>query len=302
MRKALALMMALIFVAPVLGGCGAEAGDKPGGDGASGTHFNPQEFITVVSREDGSGTRGAFIELFGIEEKRPDGGRTDRTTPEAIVANKTDVMLTHVAGDPYAIGYVSLGSLNDSVKAVAINGVAATADNIKSGSYEIARPFIIATKGQPAGLAKDFIDFILSAEGQAIVEDSGYIRVKDHPAAFSGAKPEGKIVVAGSSSVTPVMDKLKEAYLAINPHATIEIQLSDSTTGLQAVMNGTADIGMASRDLKESEAAALSGVEIALDGIAVIVNKVNPVSDLTKDQVRDVFTGEVTDWSVLVSK
>ncbi|MCC8169535.1 MAG: extracellular solute-binding protein, partial [Oscillospiraceae bacterium] len=250
----------------------------------------------VVSREDGSGTRGAFIELFGIEEKDESGNKTDKTTSEAIIANKTDIMLANVSGDDYAIGYVSLGSLSNSVKALNIDGTEATADNVKNGTYTIARPFNIATKAEISETAQDFIDFILSAEGQEVVSD-GYIPVDDSAPAYSGSMPSGKIVVSGSSSVSPIMEKLKEAYLAVNTNASIEIQTSDSTSGMNGAMEGTCDIGMASRDLKDSELAELTPTEIALDGIAVIVNNANPINDITSDTVKSIFTGEIEAWS-----
>lgn len=251
--------------------------------------------ISVVSREDGSGTRGAFIELFGIEEKDADGNKIDHTTTEATIANSTEIVLSNVAGDPNAIGYVSLGSLNDSVKALKINDVEATVDNIKNGSYEISRPFNIATNGTPSEVTQDFINFILSADGQAVVEEKGYIQAVDAPEAFESTQAEGKIVIAGSSSVSPVMEKLIEAYKAVNANAEIELQTSDSTTGLQAAMDGTADIGMASRELKDSEA-SLSATVIAIDGIAVIVNNENTVDSMTTDEVKAIFTGETTTW------
>ncbi len=259
--------------------------------------FDNSEYINVVSREDGSGTRGAFIELFGVEEKNDAGEKIDNTTDEAIITNSTDVMLTTVAGDEYSIGYVSLGSLNDSVKAVSIDGAEATVDNIKSGDYTIARPFNIATKGTPSDVAQDFINFIMSADGQAVISDNKYIPVDDGAAAFESNGASGKIVVAGSSSVTPVMEKLKEAYAAVNSGAEIEIQESDSTTGMTAAMDGTCDIGMASRELKDSETeGGLTATVIAMDGIAVIVNNDNPTTDLSKDTVKGIYTGEITSW------
>jgi len=259
--------------------------------------FDNSEYINVVSREDGSGTRGAFIELFGVEEKNDAGEKIDNTTDEAIITNSTDVMLTTVTGDEYSIGYVSLGSLNDSVKAVSIDGAEATVDNIKSGDYTIARPFNIATKGTPSDVAQDFINFIMSADGQAVISDNKYIPVDDGAAAFESNGASGKVVVAGSSSVTPVMEKLKEAYVAVNSGAEIEIQESDSTTGMTAAMDGTCDIGMASRELKDSETeGGLTATVIAMDGIAVIVNNDNPTADLSKDTVKGIYTGEITSW------
>ena len=264
---------------------------------AESSDFDNSEYINVVSREDGSGTRGAFIELFGVEEKNDAGEKIDNTTDEAIITNSTDVMLTTVSGDEYSIGYVSLGSLNDSVKAVSIDGAEATVDNIKSGDYTIARPFNIATKGTPSDVAQDFINFIMSADGQAVISDNKYIPVDDGAAAFESNGASGKGVVAGSSSVTPVMEKLKEAYVAVNSGAEIEIQESDSTTGMTAAMDGTCDIGMASRELKDSETeGGLTAAVIAMDGIAVIVNNDNPTADLSKDTVKGIYTGEITSW------
>ena len=254
--------------------------------------------ITVVSREDGSGTRGAFIELFGVEEKDADGNKVDNTTEEASITNNTAVMMSTVAGNVDAIGYISLGSLNDSVKAAKIDGVEATAENIKSGEYKVSRPFNIATNGEVSDVAQDFIDYILSPEGQAVVEENGYIAVDSTEA--ESTQPEGKVVVAGSSSVTPVMEKLKEAYAEVNPNAEIEIQQSDSTTGMTSAIDGICDIGMASRDLKDEELeAGLTATTIANDGIAIIVNNDNPTDDLTTDQVKNIYVGEVTTWGDL---
>ena len=246
--------------------------------------------ITVVSREDGSGTRGAFVELMGVEVKGEDGSKKDMTTEEAVIANSTDVVMQNVASDKNAIGYISLGSLNDTVKAVTID------ETIKDGSYKVSRPFYIATKGEVSEITQDFISFILSAEGQEVV-GSSYIKVDDAAPAYAGTKPEGKIVVAGSSSVTPVMEKLAEAYKAVNDKATIEIQMSDSTAGMTGAMDGTCDIGMASRELKDSEAEALTGTVIAMDGIAIIVNNENAVDGLTVEQVNGIYTGEITSWA-----
>ena len=256
------------------------------------------EEINVISREDGSGTRGAFIELFGIEQKDENGNKVDYTTDEADITNSTSVMMTSVSGNPSAIGYISLGSLNETVKALAIDGVEASVENIKAGSYTVARPFNIATKAEVSGAAQAFIDFILSAEGQAVIEESGYIAVVEDAPAYAGSSVEGKVVVAGSSSVTPVMEKLKEAYEAINPNANIEVQQSDSTTGMNNAIEGVCDIGMASRAVKDSEIeAGLTSITIAMDGIAVIVSNDNATDGLTTDQVRAIYMGEITDWS-----
>ncbi len=253
--------------------------------------------ISVQTREDGSGTRGAFIELMGIEVKNDAGEKEDMTTADAGVTNSTEVMLSTVAGNPQAIGYVSLGSLNDTVKAVTVDGVEATAENVANGTYTVARPFNIATLDSVSDSAKDFISYILSKEGQTIIEDEGYIAVDQNAAAYAGTGATEKVVVGGSSSVSPVMEKLKEAYVAVNPDADIEIQTSDSTTGMTDAAAGTCDIGMASRDLKDEElAAGLTNTVIANDGIAVIVNKENPINNLTKDQIKNIYTGDVTAW------
>ena len=253
--------------------------------------------ITVISREDGSGTRGAFIELFGIEVKNDAGEKVDMTTDDAEITNSTSVMMTSVAGNTEAIGYISLGSLNDTVKAVKIDGAEATVDNIKSGTYKIARPFNIATKGEVSDVAQDFIKYIMSEDGQKVVEDNGYIS-QGNDGAYESAGLSGKVVVGGSSSVTPVMEKLKEAYVALNPDVTIEVQQSDSTTGMTSAIEGVCDIGMASRDLKDSEIEkGLTGTTIAMDGIAVIVNNDSPVEELSSDSVKGIYTGEITDWA-----
>ena len=260
--------------------------------------FAAAEEINVISREDGSGTRGAFIELFGIEQKNEEGVKIDHTTEDCDITNSTSVMMTSVAGNDNAIGYISLGSLNETVKAVQIDGAEATVENIKTGAYKVSRPFNIATKAEVSEAAADFIAFILSAEGQAVIEENGYIAVIAEAAAFEGGKASGKIVISGSSSVTPVMEKLKEAYEAINAHVEIELQQTDSTSGMTAALDGVCDIGMASRELKESELeAGLVPQMIALDGIAVIVSPDNPVETLTTEQVRGIYMGEITDWS-----
>ena len=253
--------------------------------------------IVVVSREDGSGTRGAFIELFGVEQKDADGKKVDYTTLDAEIVNSTSVVLQTVAGNDAAIGYISLGSLDSTVKALQIDGADASVANVKDGSYKISRPFNIVTKAEVSESAKAFIDFILSAEGQKVVADNHYIPMDNAPA-FAGSTVAGKVVVAGSSSVTPVMEKLKEAYMAVNPNAEIEIQMSDSSTGVKMAIDGTCDIGMASRALKDSETAGgVASTVIATDGIAVIVNLNNPITGLTAEQVRQIYVGETLNWA-----
>ena len=256
------------------------------------------EEINVISREDGSGTRGAFIELFGIEQKNEAGEKIDYTTDECDITNSTSVMMTSVAGNENAIGYISLGSLNETVKALMIDGAEASVENIKAGTYNIARPFNIATLADASETAADFIAFIMSAEGQAVIEENGYIAVVDGAQPFEGGKVSGKIVIAGSSSVTPVREKLTEAYKAVNANVEIELQQSDSSSGMTSTLDGVCDIGMASRELKESELeAGLVPTVIAMDGIAVIVSNDNAVNGMTTEQVRDIYMGEITDWS-----
>ena len=297
-RKLLAIAMSVMCTAALMTGCGSSNGASSSDAGSGSDSGSASQPISVVSREDGSGTRGAFVELTGVEEKDADGNKTDNTTADAIISNSTEIMMTTVSGDEYAIGYSSTGSLNDTVKALNVDGVEPTAQNIKDGKYSLSRPFNIATKGTPGKLAQDFIDYILSEEGQKVVEENGYIASVDDAKAFKSSGESGKLVVAGSSSVTPVMEKLAEAYKAVNKKAEIEIQESDSTTGMTAAADGTCDIGMASREIEDSEKdKGLTSQAIALDGIAVIVNTQNTRTEITTDMVKKIFTGEVTDWS-----
>ena len=256
--------------------------------------------ISVYSREDGSGTRGAFIELFGIEQKDADGNKVDMTTDMAMITNSTAVMMTTVAGDEQGIGYISLGSVNDTVKALKIDDVEATVENVKAGTYKIVRPFNIITNGELDKLdevSADFVNFILSADGQKVIEDNGYIAAVDDAKAYEAAGVSGKVVVAGSSSVTPVMEKLAEAYKALNADTTVEVQQSDSSTGVSMAIEGTCNIGMASREIKDSEAEkGATATVIARDGIAVIVCPDAPIDGLTTAQVRAIYTGEVETW------
>lgn len=290
LKKVLAVTLGAALMVGSLAGCGNNSSKSADGG------FDAAQDISVVSREEGSGTRGAFVELTGVEEKDADGNKVDNTTTNAITCNSTEVVLTTVAGDDYAIGYISLGALNDTVKALKIGGVEASEENINNGSYTLSRPFNIVTKDGISDVAQDFINYIMSDDGQKVIEDNGYISVSDGKFESNGAK--GKIVVAGSSSVTPVMEKLKEAYLVVNKDAEIEVQESDSTTGMTAAMEGTCDIGMASRELKDSES-ELKATAIAMDGIAVIVNKNNTLDDITSDQVKDIYLGNVTSWDEL---
>ena len=289
-KKIISTLVIGTLLAGTLTGCGGSSSDTAGADDAE---------ITVVSREDGSGTRGAFVELFGVQDEDDKGEKTDMTTEDATITSSTEVVMTTVAGNKNAIGYCSLGSLNDTVKAVKIDGAEATAENIESGDYKVVRPFNIATKDDVSEAAQDFITYIMSADGQQIIEDNGYISVGDKPA-YEAADVEGKVVVAGSSSVTPVMEKLAEGYKAVNDKVDIEVQQSDSTTGMTSAIDGLCDIGMASRDLKDSELeAGLTATVIAKDGIAVIVNNDSGVEELTSEQVKDVYTGNITTWEDL---
>ena len=254
--------------------------------------------ITVISREDGSGTRGAFIELTGIEEKDSNGNKTDNTKKDALICKSTDVVLTQVSGDKNAIGYISFGSLNDTVKALKVEGVEPSTATIESGDYKIVRPFNIAVKDGLSDAAQDFENYILSSDGQDIIEKAGYIKIDKSAAAYASNNASGKVVVSGSSSVTPVMEKLAEAYQKANTNVTVDVQQSDSSTGIKDAINGTSDIGMASRDISDDELSqGIKSVIIAQDAIAVIVNKDNAVEDITMDEIKAIYTGSKTTWS-----
>lgn len=292
MKKILGLGIILSVITASLSGCVTDSGNQN-----SSTDKTKPASISLVSREDGSGTRGAFIELFGIEEKDADGNKIDRTSDLAEITNSTSVMMTTVTGNKNAIGYISLGSLNETVKAVNIDGASANIENIKNGTYRIARPFNIAAKDKENKNVTDFISFIMSEQGQKVIEDRGYIS-QGNQGPYTATGISGKITIAGSSSVAPVMEAIKEAYVLLNPNAEIEIQQSDSTTGMTSVAEGVCDIGMASREIKESELEkGLVPTVIAMDGIAVIVNNENHVNSLTSEQVKSIFTGYASDWS-----
>lgn len=296
-KKSAAVILSVMCLAGMITGCGSRndfGAQAQGTQGFSSSGITGE--ISVISREDGSGTRGAFIELFGIEEKDASGKKIDNTTEDATITNSTEVMMTTVAGNTKAIGYTSLGSLNPNVKALKVDGAEATAANVKNGTYKISRPFNIATKGTVSEVAQDFINYIMSTEGQKVVEDKGYIS-EGSQGAFTSNGATGTVVIAGSSSITPVMEKLAEAYKKLNGGAEIQIQQSDSTTGMTWAAEGACDIGMASRELKDSEkSAGLTGQVIALDGIAVIVNNNNSIEEITSQQVKSIFTAETTDW------
>lgn len=299
-KKITATALFGVLAVSAFAGCGGAGSSSNGSSdtGSDAAKFDASKTISVVTREEGSGTRDAFTELTGVLVKDGDN-KTDNTTTSAVTINSTEAVITNVKDNEAAIGYISLGSLNDTVKALKIGGVEATADNVKSGDYAVSRPFNIAYKGELSDVAQDFVDYIMSSDGQKIVSDNGYVTVSEN-AAYSGKKPSGKISVAGSSSVSPVMEKLAEAYQKVNTNAKVEIQTSDSSAGMQSAMGGTCDIGMASRDLKDEEKSALKVETIAKDGIAVIVNNANTCADLTLDQVKSIYTGETTVWSDII--
>lgn len=299
-KKITATALFGVLAVSAFAGCGGAGSSSNGSSdaGSDAAKFDASKTISVVTREEGSGTRDAFTELTGVLVKDGDN-KTDNTTTSAVTINSTEAVITNVKDNEAAIGYISLGSLNDTVKTLKIGGVEATADNVKSGDYAVSRPFNIAYKGELSDVAQDFVDYIMSSDGQKIVSDNGYVTVSEN-AAYSGKKPSGKISVAGSSSVSPVMEKLAEAYQKVNTNAKVEIQTSDSSAGMQSAMGGTCDIGMASRDLKDEEKSALKVETIAKDGIAVIVNNANTCDDLTLDQVKSIYTGETTVWSDII--
>lgn len=252
------------------------------------------ENIYPISREMGSGTRGAFVDIFDVK-KQIGNKKIDATSKKAEVTNSTGVMITTVANSKNAIGYISLGSLNDTVKAVKIDGVTPSVENVNNKSYTVFRPFNLAVSSNNE-LVNDFLAYIGSNLSKNIIQKAGYIAIYDNK--FSSVKPSGKIVVAGSSSITPLMEKLKEGYKLVNPNAIIEIQQSDSTTGINSAIEKIADIAMVSREFKDNELkSGLKTQILALDGLAVIVNKENSINSLSKESVKKIFTGEITDWN-----
>ena len=311
-RKSVAAVVTAAAMMMSLAACGSSASEsapaaestaasssEAASEVAPAANFDADQDITVISREDGSGTRGAFIELTGVEEKNADGQKVDNTTEAAAIQSSTNGVMTAVANDETAIGYISLGSLNDSVKAVKVGGVEASAETVQDGSYTLARPFNIVTNGEASDpVAVDFIAYCLSKDGQALATEEGYVGSEGED--YTSTQPEGKITVGGSSSVSPLMEKLIEAYKTVNPNAELELLTSDSTTGVSGALDGSYTIGMASRELKasETEGGAVATV-LALDGIAVVVNPANTVEDLTVDQIKGVYTGELTVWSDL---
>ena len=295
--------IAAILCMGMLAGCGGGGDTASTSEGNSSTEataeFDTTQTINATTRENGSGTRSAFVELFGVEEE-VDGEKVDQTSTSIAETNSTSVMMQTVAGDEYAIGYISLGSLDDSVKAVSIDGVAPSIETVADGSYAIARPFNIVTGDSLSDAAQDFVNFIMSADGQAVVEENGQISVGEGEAYTAAEGLSGTVVCSGSSSVTPLMEKLAEAYEALNPDVDVQVQQSDSSTGVTNAIDGTCDIGMASRALDDSETSqGVTSTTIAQDGIAVIVNNSNPITDLTSDQVKSIYVGDLTTWDEL---
>jgi len=286
------ILVVMVLLTGTLAGCNSTSNTNTNTNNSA---FDNTKAISVITREEGSGARGAFIEIMGIEVKNPDGTKQDRTTTEAIVANTTDLVMSNVANGQYAIGYVSLGSVNDTVKTVKVDGIAVTEATIKDKSYKIWRPFIVATNGEATGIKKDFIDFILSKQGQDVAAANNTVKVVENGAEYKSKGLSGKLVVAGSSSVTPLMEKLKEAYVLLNPNVTVEVQMSDSSAGIAAAIDNPEILAMTSRKLKDGE--NLIPVEIALDGIAVIVNKANPIDNLSAESITKAFTGELKLWN-----
>ncbi|MCI1959097.1 MAG: extracellular solute-binding protein [Clostridia bacterium] len=300
MKKVIAVLIASTAIVGVLAGCGSSSNPSNTQTSQSGTNPGATSgAISVLSREDGSGTRGAFIELLGIQQKNADGNKVDNTIDSSEITNSTAVMMQTVAGNKSAIGYISLGSLNDTVKALKVDGVEATPANVKDGSYKVARPFNIVTKDGLSDAAQDFINYILSDEGQKIVEENEYVS-QGSTGAYKSNGAKGKVTVAGSSSVTPVMEKIAESYQETNSNVSVEVQESDSTTGITSATEGVCDIGMASRELTDEEkAAGVKPQAIALDGIAIIINNSNSINKISNEDVQKIYTGEITDWSQL---
>lgn len=296
MKKIISFILLGVMALSFGVGCGSNSGSDSGSNGGSENTLTP---INVVSRESGSGTRGAFVEITGVLEKDSSGNSVDRTFDNAIIQNGTNAIITTVSNDKNAIGYISIGSLNDTIKALDVDGVSPTAENVQNGSYKIARPFNITFTEDISDLAQDFVNYILSSDGQAVVVSSGYTQASNEETSYTPSNMSGIITVVGSTSVNPVMEKLAEAYMALNPDVSIEIQSVGSSAGVQASIDKTADIGMASREIRDSESAQVSYLPIAIDGIAMIVNKDSQVSNITLEDIRLVYTGEKINWEEL---
>ena len=256
------------------------------------SNFDADRIIAVFTREEGSGTRDAFVSTTGVG---------DDMYIEAVVVSETNELLTKVEESEHAIGYVSVGSLSDRVKALSISGVIPSDETIKDGTYTIQRPLLVCVNEQNAqnDIVNDFIDFMLSAQGQA-VSSTRWTAIDDNAPQYSPSGLSGTIRVGGSTSVDPLMQGLRQAYIALNPNVQIEISGGGSGTGISEATSGVIEMGMSSRALRDNEKEALADITIALDGVAIIVNPANPMTDITTEQVREIFTGEITRWTDLV--
>lgn len=284
------LALVVCLVAAIFAGCSKNSSQEDTGTDATAAAISGN--ITVLSREDGSGTRDAFTELMGVVDENGN----DATVETAEITNSTSVMMSTVSGNTKAIGYVSLGSLSDEVKAVSVDGVVASTDTVKDGTYKLQRPFKVAyIENSISDVAQDFLNFIVSKEGEAIIAEEGYIGV-DATESYKASNLSGTVTLAGSTSVAPVMNVLADRYKELNPNVKVEIQESGSSAGIESAVQGAVDIAMSSRELEEDELATLTDMTIALDGIAVIVNKDNSFDDMTSRQIKSIFTGEITAW------
>lgn len=293
--------MSTLSLSLILAACGIDdtGTDTDTGSEDSGTEevagdFDASSDIHVITREDGSGTRTAFTEIAGVVDENDD----DIITPIATVQNGTNAVMQGVAGDVYSIGYISLGSLNDSVKAVSVNGVAAEADLVASGEYEVARNFNVTYGGELSEVAQDFWDFMFSAQGQELAVDEGYVAADASAPEYEAKGLSGDITIVGSTSVEPVIEAMSEAYRELNPDVSIDITAPGSGAGVTAAIDGTADIGMASRELSDEEQDQVTETAaIAVDGIAVIVHNDNPLEDLSLEDIAGIYLGDLTSWN-----
>ena len=304
-KKILTIVSSVLIMSLAFVGCAKNetptpaekpATQQPVAEQPAAADFDTEKDITVIARDAASGTRGAFHELMKIKVKEGDT-EVDKLVTGALEFDGTDKVITAVEGDKYGIGYISLGSVSERIKAASVDGVEATIENVKSGNYAVARPFLLVTKGSESDLVKDFISFTESVQGQKLVEEKHYIASVDGPKEYKASGLSGTIKVAGSTSVTPLMEKLQEAYKELNPNVTFEMQSNGSSQGIKAAIEGTYDIGMSSRELKDSEKPELNEYVLAIDGIAVILNNENPLTDISSENITKIYTGETTKWS-----
>lgn len=282
----LAVVLVAAIAVTVFAGCSAKKDNNKNENTASGGA------ITVISREDGSGTRDAFTELMEIIDEQGN----DATVDTAEITNSTSVMMSTVNGNANAIGYVSLGSLSDEVKALSLDGVAPSTQTVKDGSYKLQRPFNIAyNETSLSDAAKDFIRYIMSTQAAEVINEEGYIAM-DTAEDYKASGLSGTVTLAGSTSVAPLMNVLADKYEILNPNVKIEIQESGSSAGIQSAIEGAVNIAMSSRNLKDEESKVLASKKIALDGIAVIVNSSNGLNNITSAHLKDIYTGKVTKW------